>query len=34
MRNILKKILVVFVVPKVIAWARRRYGGARGTHPR
>ena len=25
MRNILKKLLILFVVPKVIAWVRRRY---------
>ena len=29
MRTILRQILVVFLLPKVIAWARRRYGGGR-----
>ncbi len=30
MPNILRKILVAFVVPRLIAWARRRFAGGRG----
>lgn len=26
MPNILRKLLVVFVLPRLIAWARRRWG--------
>lgn len=29
MRGILRQILVVFLLPKAIAWVRRRYGGGR-----
>ncbi|GJE78404.1 hypothetical protein BGCPKDLD_5019 [Methylorubrum suomiense] len=37
MRGILRQILVVFLLPKAIAWVRRRYGGGRhaaGPHHR
>ncbi|GJE71442.1 hypothetical protein CHKEEEPN_2988 [Methylorubrum podarium] len=29
MRSILRQILVVFLLPKAIAYLRRRYGGGR-----
>ena len=32
MQNILRKILVAFVVPRLISWARRRFAGGRGGH--